>query len=133
MDTSPSVPVAHVLIANPVRNLRQGLRYVARLLGCAVTEARTRDELLTQLATTPDIVVVDAELAALDVCREIMGDALRRHMLILVTTFLAQPDDAAPFLAAGASACIERPVDMAVFRRALEQAVQTVTARHHHG
>ena len=133
MDTASSVPVAHVLIANPVQNLRQGLRYVARLLGCAVTEARTRDELLTQLATPPDIVVVDAELGALDVCRQIMGDAVRRHMLILVTTFLAQPDDAAPFLDAGASACIERPIDMAVFRRALEQAVQTVTTRRNQG
>jgi CheY-like chemotaxis protein len=131
MDTSPLVPVAHVLIANPVLNLRQGLRYVARLLGCAVTEAGTRDEVLVQLSYTPDIVVVDAELGALDVCRQITGDALRRHIVILVTAFLALPDDAAPFLAAGASACIERPIDMAVFRHALEQALQVVTARRH--
>ena len=133
MDTPQSVPVAHVLIANPVVNLRQGLRYVARLLGCAVSEASTREEALAQLATTPDIVVVDAELGALDVCRQITNDALRSHMVILVTTFLATPEDATPFLAAGAEACIERPVDMAVFRRAFEQALQTVTARRHQG
>jgi CheY-like chemotaxis protein len=133
MDTSQSVPVAHVLIANPVVNLRQGLRYVARLLGCAVTEASTSDEVLAQLANTPDIVVVDAELGALDVCRQITDDALRRHMVILVTAFLAQPEDAAPFLAAGASACIERPIDMAAFRRAFEQALQTVTSRRPQG
>src|SRR5712691_1703270 len=58
MDISQSVPVAYVLIANPVLNLRQGLRYVARLLGCAVTEASTCEEVLAQLADTPDIVVV---------------------------------------------------------------------------
>ncbi len=133
MDTSQSVPVAHVLIANPVVNLRQGLCYVARLLGCAVTEARTPEEVLAQLAHTPDIVVVDAELGALDVCRQIKGDALRRHMVILVTAFLATPEDATPFLAAGAAACIERPIDMAVFRRAFEQALQTVTSRRHQG
>lgn len=131
MDTSQSVPVAHVLIGNPLVNLRQGLCYVARLLGCAVTEASTRDEVLAQLDNTPDIVVVDAALGALEVCQQIKGDALRRHMVILVTTFLAQPEDAAPFLAAGAAACVERPIDMAVFRRALEQAVQTVTAQRH--
>jgi len=133
MDTSQSVPVAHVLIANPVVNLRQGLRYVARLLGCAVTEARTPEEVLAQLAHTPDIVVVDAELGALDVCRQIKGDALRSHMVMLVTAFLATPEDATPFLAAGAAACIERPIDMAVFRRAFEQALQTVTSRRHQG
>ena len=133
MDTSPSVPVARVLIADRAANLRQGFRYVARLLGCAVTEASTHAELLAQLATTPDIVVVDARLGALDVCRQLTGHALRRHMVILVTAFLAQPEDAAPFLAAGASACIERPIDMAAFRRALEQAVQTVRSRRHQG
>ncbi len=133
MDTSQSVPVAHVLIANPVVNLRQGLCYVARLLGCAVTEARTPEEVLAQLAHTPDIVVVDAELGALDVCRQIKGDALRSHMVMLVTAFLATPEDATPFLAAGAAACIERPIDMAVFRRAFEQALQTVTSRRHQG
>jgi CheY-like chemotaxis protein len=133
MDTSQSVPVAHVLIANPVVNLRQGLRYVARLLGCVVTEASTSDEVLVQLANTPDIVVVDAELGALDVCRQITGDALRSHMVILVTTFLEKPEDATPFLAAGAAACLERPIDMAVFRRAFEQALQMVTARRHQG
>jgi CheY-like chemotaxis protein len=133
MDTSQSVPAAYVLIANPVPNLRQGLRYVARLLGCAVTEASTREEVLARLANTPDIVVVDAELGALEVCRRVKGDALRSHMVILVTTFLAQPEDAAPFLAAGAAACIERPVDMAVFRRAFAQALETVTARRHQG
>lgn len=89
MDTSQSVPVARLLIADPAANLRQGFRYVARLLGCAVTEASTRDEVLAQLATTPDIVVVDAALGALDVCRQIKGDALRRHMVILVMAFLA--------------------------------------------
>ena len=133
MDTSQSVPVARVLIADPAANLRQGFRYVARLLGCAVTEARTRDQVLAQLATTPDIVVVDAALGALDVCRQIKGDACRRHMVILVTAFLAKPADAAPLLSAGASACIERPIDMATFRRAFEQAVQTVTSRRPHG
>jgi CheY-like chemotaxis protein len=133
MDTSQSVPVAYVLIANPVPNLRQGLRYVARLLGCAVTEASTPEEVLARLADTPDIVVVDTELGALEVCRRIKGDALRSHMVILVTTFLAQPEDATPFLAAGAAACIERPIDMAVFRRAFEQALQTVTSRRHQG
>jgi len=133
MDTSQSVPVAHVLIANPVVSLRQGLCYVARLLGCAVTEARTPEEVLAQLAHTPDIVVVDAELGALDVCRQIKGDALRSHMVMLVTAFLATPEDATPFLAAGAAACIERPIDMAVFRRAFEQALQTVTSRRHQG
>jgi len=133
MDTSQSVPVAHVLIANPVVNLRQGLCYVARLLGCIVTEASTSDEVRAQLANTPDIVVVDAELGALYVCRQIKGDALRSHMVMLVTAFLATPEDATPFLAAGAAACIERPIDMAVFRRAFEQALQTVTSRRHQG
>lgn len=133
MDTSPSVPVARVLIADPAANLRRGLRYVAQLLGCAVTEASTRDEVLARLATTPDIVVVDAALGASDVCRQVRGDALRHHMVILVMAFLAQPEDAAPFLAAGASACIERPIDMAAFRRALEQALQTVTRRRQQG
>src|SRR5262245_42659158 len=60
MDTPQSVPVAHVLIANPVVNLREGFRHVARLLGCSVTEASTREEVLAQLAKTPDIAVVDA-------------------------------------------------------------------------
>jgi CheY-like chemotaxis protein len=78
-------------------------------------------------------VVVDAALGALDVCRQIKGDACRRHMVILVTAFLAKPADAAPFLSAGASVCIERPIDMATFRRAFEQAVQTVTSRRPHG
>ena len=129
MDTPPSVPVAHVLIANPVVNLRQGLRYVARLLGCSVTEAGTREDVHAQLVTTPDIVIVDAELGALDVCRQIKNDALRSHTVILVTTFLTTPEDATSFLAAGAEACIERPIDMAVFRRAFEQALEAVTAR----
>jgi DNA-binding response OmpR family regulator len=133
MDTSPSVPVVHVLIGNPLAHLRHGLCYVARLLGCAVTEASTHDEVLTQLDNTPDIVVVDAALGALDVCRQIKGDAVCRHLLILVTTFLPTPEDAAPFLAAGAAACIERPIDMAVFRCALEQAVQTVICQRQHG
>lgn len=133
MDPSQSVPVARVLIADPAANLRQGLRYVAQLLGCAVTEASTRDEVRAQLATTPDIVVVDATLGALDVCRQITGDALRRHMVILVMAFLAQPEDAAPFLAAGASACLARPIDMAAFRRALEQAVQAVASQRRQG
>jgi CheY-like chemotaxis protein len=106
---------------------------VAHLLGCAVTEASTREEVLAQLARTPDIVVVDAELGALEVCQQIRGDTLRSHMVILVTGLLAQPGEAASFLAAGAAACIERPIDMAVFRRALEQAVQVVTARRHQG
>src|SRR4029450_10255734 len=97
MDTSSLVPVAHVLIGTPLVNLRHGLCYVARLLGCAVTEASTRDEVLTQLDNPPDIVVVDAALGALALCRQIKGDALRRHLVILVTTFLAQPEDAAPF------------------------------------
>jgi DNA-binding response OmpR family regulator len=132
MDTPQSVPVAHVLIANPVVNLREGLRYVARLLGCSVTEASTREEVFAQLAKTPDIVVVDAELGALDLCQQIKSDALRTDMVILVTTFLTKPEDATPFLVAGATACIERPVDMAVFRRAFVQALQTVTARRSH-
>jgi CheY-like chemotaxis protein len=129
MDTPQSVPVAHVLIANRVVNLREGLRHVARLLGCSVTEASTREEVLVQLAKTPDIVVVDAELGALDVCHQIKNDALRTDTVILVTTFLTKPEDATPFLAAGATACIERPVDMAVFRHTFVQALQTVTAR----
>jgi CheY-like chemotaxis protein len=129
MDTSQSVPVAHVLLAHPAANLRQGFRYVARLLGCAVTEASTREEVHAQLARTPDLVVVDAELGALDTCRQIRDDALRRHMVILVTAFLPTPEDAAPFLAAGASACLARPIDMAEFRRTFAQALQTVTSR----
>jgi len=65
-------------------------------------------------AFKPDVVLLDLMMPGLDgfrVCRTIKGDAATRHLRVVAVTGQPTAENVARILAAGAEACLAKPID----------------------
>jgi CheY-like chemotaxis protein len=71
----------------------------------------------------PDVVLLDLRMAGLDghqVCRRIKANQATRHIEVIAVTALGTPGDRKRILAAGARACLGKPLDMEALLRELD-------------
>jgi CheY-like chemotaxis protein len=63
----------------------------------------------------PDLILLDLMMPGLDgfeVCRRLKGDPVTRHIRVVAMTGYPSPENIARVLAAGAEACLAKPLDI---------------------
>ncbi len=105
-----------ILVVDDNRDILELVQSVLRIEGHEVVIARDGLEALQQeLATQPDLVVLDVNLPIFDgweVCRRIKA---RRAVPVLLLTVRSERADIENSLAAGADAHLLKPFDIATF------------------
>ncbi len=123
--------MSSVMVVDDSRSQRLVIQQYLEPLKCQVVLCGSGQEALSTIAdTTPDVIILDVEMAGLsgfETCRALRGFLQNDWVPIIYLTGRSSPDDMVEGLEAGGDAYITKPVNEAVLR-AMVQAMLRISS-----